>query len=171
MSLALWGGVLVGAMACGLLMVVSRLVSMGRPQLAVRVLPYVRDLPQMSRRPELQVAAPRSAITALLGPWLRSAAEMLERVLGGAASVRRNEALRVIPAGARTSLGPTERSRVCAKRAKAQHVERMHALSALSVRDVAPEPGRRPARASSAAKARLSFSRAGLAPAGLGRWR
>jgi len=89
MSLALWGGVLVGATVCGLLMVVSRLVTMGRPELAVRVLPYVRDLPQMSRRPELQVAARRSEISALSGPWLRSAADTLERVLGGAASVRR----------------------------------------------------------------------------------
>ena len=89
MSLALWGGLLGGAIACGLLLMVSRVVALHRPQLATRVLPYVRDLPQMSRRPELQVTPPRSAVAALFGPMLRSAADTLERVLGGATSVRR----------------------------------------------------------------------------------
>lgn len=89
MNLALCGGLLGGAVACGLLLAVSRLADLRRPQLAVRVLPYVRDLPQMSRRLELQVTPPRSAFAALFGPMLTSAADTLERVLGGATSVRR----------------------------------------------------------------------------------
>ena len=72
----------------GLLLAGSRVLALRRPQLSVRVLPYVRDLPQMSHRPEFQVQ-PRSAFVALLAPSLQSAATTLERVLGGAASVRR----------------------------------------------------------------------------------
>jgi len=64
-------------------------VGLRRPQLSVRVLPYVRDLPQMSRRPELALQPTQSALSGLFGPPLRSAADTLERVLGGATSVRR----------------------------------------------------------------------------------
>jgi tight adherence protein C len=85
----LWGGLLAGAAACGVLLVTSRVLGLRRPQLAVRVLPYVRDLPQMSSRPAQQLEPPRSAAAALFGPMLRSAADTLERVLGGAASVSR----------------------------------------------------------------------------------
>jgi tight adherence protein C len=65
-----------------------RVLAVRRPQLSVRVLPYVRDLPQMASR--LQVATPtRSVMAVLLAPLLQSAAHALERVLGGSASVRR----------------------------------------------------------------------------------
>jgi tight adherence protein C len=62
-----------------------------RPQLAIRVLPYVRDLTQVGRPPSLPVTptAPTSAVAGVFGPFLRSAAAGVERVLGGAASVRR----------------------------------------------------------------------------------
>lgn len=89
MSLALWGGFLGGAAASGLLLVLHRVAALHRPQLAVRVLPYVRDLPHTSTRAELQVAPPSSAVVALLGPMLRATAQTLERVLGGSTSVRR----------------------------------------------------------------------------------
>ena len=57
----------------------------------VRVLPYVRDLPQVGRTPALRAASssPTSAAAGVFGPLLRSAADAVERVLGGAASVRR----------------------------------------------------------------------------------
>lgn len=91
MTPALWGvvlGVLVGG---GLLLVASRVVAIRRPQLSVRVLPYVRDLPQVGRTPSLAVtsSSPTSAAAGIFGPTLRSAADLVERVLGGTTSVRR----------------------------------------------------------------------------------
>jgi tight adherence protein C len=82
-----WGAVLGGIAAGGLLLALSRLVAMRRSDLSVRVLPYIRDLPQPGRpgsRP-----APTSAARGVFGPVLRRAAEKLEQVLGGATSVRR----------------------------------------------------------------------------------
>ncbi|GAB3201484.1 type II secretion system F family protein [Nocardioides hungaricus] len=74
-----WWGALLGATgAGGLLLVAARVRVIRRPQLAVRVLPYVRDLPQA-----------RSASVPGSGSPLRVAADVVERVLGGAASVRR----------------------------------------------------------------------------------
>jgi tight adherence protein C len=58
-----------------------------RPALAVRVLPYIRDLPQ--RHHPAVPQAPDNALRALFGPALGSAAESLERILGGNASIRR----------------------------------------------------------------------------------
>ena len=89
MSAAVVGGVLGGLCAGGLVLVATRLVELRRPQLAVRVLPYVRDLPEVMQRPELRAEQPRSVLPALFGPVLRSAADALERVLGGSTSVRR----------------------------------------------------------------------------------
>jgi tight adherence protein C len=90
-SLLAWGAVLGAVAAAGLLLTISRLLVIGRPQLAVRVLPYVRDLPQVGRTPALRVASssPTTAAAGVFGPPLRSAADAVERVLGGAASVRR----------------------------------------------------------------------------------
>jgi tight adherence protein C len=83
---AAWGAVLGAALAGGLLLVASRVVALRRPPLASRVLPYVRDLPQVAA---VRPAAPTSAAFGVFGPLLRSAADLVERVLGGAASVRR----------------------------------------------------------------------------------
>ncbi len=85
----MWGGFLGSTLSVGLLLAVGRVLALRRPQLSIRVLPYVRDLPQMSLRPEVQLQQPRSAFVALYAPPLQSAAGTLERVLGGAASVRR----------------------------------------------------------------------------------
>lgn len=88
-----WGALLGAAAGTGLLLVVARLRVMGRAQLSDRVLPYVRDLPQVGDR-----TAPRrrtdgspllGAAVAVYGPVLRTLAESVERVLGGATSVRR----------------------------------------------------------------------------------
>jgi tight adherence protein C len=83
-----WGGVLGGVAACGVLLVLSRLVAMRRASLAVRVLPYIRDLPQPPGR---RGSAPvnTGAARGVFGPLLKDAAERLERLLGGATSVRR----------------------------------------------------------------------------------
>ncbi len=88
MTPAVWGATLGGLFATGLLLVVARVRVIRRPQLAVRVLPYIRDLPQLGGTPALR-ATPTSATAGVFGPMLRSAADSVERVLGGAASVRR----------------------------------------------------------------------------------
>jgi len=82
-----WGALLGAGVGLGLLVVVGRVLELRRPQLSVRVLPYVRDLPQ-SRRP-VPPPARAGAFGAVLGPGLASAAVSLGRVLGGNASIRR----------------------------------------------------------------------------------
>ncbi len=91
MTLATWGALLGGLAGLGLGLVLVRLAALGRVRLADRVLPYVRDVPRLGERAELRSAAPApaSAAVAVFGPSLRSAADAVERVLGGAASVRR----------------------------------------------------------------------------------
>lgn len=94
MSPAAWGG-LVGGLGClGVIVVATRLWSLRRPSLAVRVLPYVRDLPAGQRlAPVASVRtpsrSPAAAAAEIFGPWVRGAADAVERVLGGSASVRR----------------------------------------------------------------------------------
>jgi len=90
-TLSLWGAVLGALAASGVVLVATRVRVIGRPQLSTRVLPYVRDLPQVGRSPALRVvsSSPASAAAGVFGPVLRSVADTLERVLGGSASVRR----------------------------------------------------------------------------------
>jgi tight adherence protein C len=62
-------------------------MALRRPQLSLRVLPYVRDLPQADRP---VVAVSRAGpFRALLGPVMSSAADSLDRILGGNTSIRR----------------------------------------------------------------------------------
>ncbi|WP_298756999.1 type II secretion system F family protein [uncultured Nocardioides sp.] len=92
MTTAMWGAVLGGALGAGLLLVVARLRVLGRAQLSDRVLPYVRDLPQVAptAAPSRHPAPPLvGAAVAVYGPLLRALADAVERVLGGATSVRR----------------------------------------------------------------------------------
>ena len=91
MTPAVWGALLGGAAGVGLLLVVHRLLVLRRPQLDVRVLPYLRDVPQVGRTTVLRAASssPTSAAAGIFGPLLRSAADLVERVLGGGSSVRR----------------------------------------------------------------------------------
>lgn len=86
MTLPVWGALLGGLMALGALLVAGRVLALRRTPIAVRVLPYVRDLPQVER-PRAASATP--AAVGVFGPVLRSAADAVERVLGGSASVRR----------------------------------------------------------------------------------
>ena len=90
-TLTMWGATLGAILAAGLLLVLARIRVIRRPQLSVRVLPYVRDLPQVGRMPSLKVvsSSPTAAAAGVFGPVLRSAADGVERVLGGSASVRR----------------------------------------------------------------------------------
>jgi tight adherence protein C len=87
----MWGATLGLVFAAGVLVVMARVSAIRRTQLAVRVLPYVRDLPQVGRTPALRVtsSSPTTAAAGVFGPVLRSMADGVERVLGGATSVRR----------------------------------------------------------------------------------
>jgi len=80
MTLAMWGFVLGAVTGLALLLVVSRVGAMRRSDLAVRVLPYLHDLPHTAPLRRRQ-----SAGRELLGQL----AARLENVLGGATSVRR----------------------------------------------------------------------------------
>ncbi|MEI5672336.1 MULTISPECIES: type II secretion system F family protein [unclassified Nocardioides] len=88
MTPAVWGALLGGLAAGGLLLVASRVLALRRTPLSVRVLPYVRDLPQVERLGG-RVASSTPAAVGVFGPVLRSGADLVERVLGGATSVRR----------------------------------------------------------------------------------
>jgi len=82
-----WGALLGLSTAAGLLLVGARVVAIRRPRLEMRVLPYVRDLATVDRT--AVPLEPRNAVAAVFGPLLRQAADMVERVVGGAPSVRR----------------------------------------------------------------------------------
>jgi tight adherence protein C len=83
---------LLGACAgLGLLLVVTRVRVIHRPTLALRVLPYVRDVPRLDRPAPMEepTSSPVTAAAGVFGPLLRAAADLVEHVLGGATSVRR----------------------------------------------------------------------------------
>jgi tight adherence protein C len=84
---AVWGALLGAGMGGGLVLVVGRVLELQRPLLAVRVLPYVRDLPHADR--PVRPPARAGTFWVLFAPMLGSAADWLERVLGGNASIRR----------------------------------------------------------------------------------
>jgi tight adherence protein C len=91
-STAAWGGLLGGLAGLGVVLVVLRVGALRRPALTSRVLPYLRDLPAsvapVRPGPEVAVGS-TSAIAGIFGPLVVRAAELVERLLGGAASVRR----------------------------------------------------------------------------------
>ncbi|GAA1964751.1 type II secretion system F family protein [Nocardioides panacihumi] len=80
-----WGALLGALVAAGGLLVGARVRALRRPSLAARVMPFVRDLPDVGSAGRPQV----SAAAGVFGPVLRSTADGVERILGGTASVRR----------------------------------------------------------------------------------
>jgi len=90
--MAPWSGAALGVtLGLGVLMVVGRLSATRRPTLESRVAPYVRDVPTVSQtwQPVALSDRPSSAFLALARPLLSSAADRLERILGGRESIRR----------------------------------------------------------------------------------
>jgi tight adherence protein C len=86
-----WGGLLGGIAGAGVVLIAMRIAVLRRPQLAERVLPYLRDLPVRDQGPALRAvsSSPTSAAAGIFGPLLHSGADLVERVLGGSSSVRR----------------------------------------------------------------------------------
>ena len=84
---ALVGGLLGAAFGLGAWLVATAVLDARRTPLAVRVLPYVRDLPRPDSLPV--PTAPSNAFAGVFGPGLFAAGRGVERVLGGATSVRR----------------------------------------------------------------------------------
>ncbi len=85
MSGAFAGALLGAALACGLWLVAARLVALARGNFDARVLSYLSDMPQLSRRSALGDPGAGS----LWRPLWRRAAAGLDRLVGGAASVGR----------------------------------------------------------------------------------
>jgi tight adherence protein C len=83
--MSVWGALLGALTALGILVVVARVQAVRRPSVQARVMPFLRDLPDLAPRARPQV----SATAGVFGPVLRSAADGVERLLGGAVSVRR----------------------------------------------------------------------------------
>lgn len=92
MNPGVWGALLGCAAGLGVVLVGAWVRAARRPALADRVLPYVRDVAMVetTRRAAGPVASkPGAAAVGVFGPVLRAAADGVERVLGGTASVRR----------------------------------------------------------------------------------
>ncbi len=94
MSAAWWGGLAGGLVALGIWLISTRVWATRRPSLTLRVLPYVRDLPQAAAlapavRARASSRSPAAAAAVIFGPGVRRAAEMVERIVGGSESVRR----------------------------------------------------------------------------------
>lgn len=90
-EMALLGAVLGASLAAGLWLVAVRLWMGRRPSLEVRLLPYIRDVPQAfpQWRPERGSGGTASAFVAVFSPPLRAVAMRLQRVLGGHVAIRR----------------------------------------------------------------------------------
>lgn len=87
-------GALLGLMlCCGLLLTWSRLPFRRRPTLDTRLAPYVGELSSRTARrahqATIRAVSPFPTLEHLVRPYIADSAEVLERVLGGGASVRR----------------------------------------------------------------------------------
>jgi tight adherence protein C len=90
MSSLVLGALLGGLFGAGLILVVRRLPFLRRPLVDERIGPYLRDLGGSEVfLGVVDSSSPFYAILRLFGPSLRAGAVRLERLLGGAASVRR----------------------------------------------------------------------------------
>lgn len=87
MTPAAWGVVLGAFAGLGIWLVVDRLLASRHTSIAVRVAPYLRDVPSTTGQPA--PVPPTSAFVAVFGPLVRRAADVVERILGGSASVVR----------------------------------------------------------------------------------
>jgi tight adherence protein C len=90
MSLAMQGALLGLVLGAGLLLVMNRAPVLRQPSLDDRLAPYLRDAARPSRLLLVQRSVtPLTVVERVLAPVVGDAVRALERVLGGAASVRR----------------------------------------------------------------------------------
>lgn len=89
MSPLVTGAVLGMTAGSAVLLVCARLLAVRRPKLELRLVPYLRDLPSAGAASAYRPPVSRSVAGALIGPWLERTARALERLLGGATSIRR----------------------------------------------------------------------------------
>ncbi len=82
-----WGALVGAGMGTGVLLVALAALGARRPRLAVRVFPYLRDLPQTTTA--VPAAAGHGVVRSVFGPSITRTAGVVEKVLGGSASVRR----------------------------------------------------------------------------------
>jgi tight adherence protein C len=96
-GLARSGAVLGFLMGCGLMLVWVGMPRHRRQGLAGRVIPYLRDTPRPSRL--LDTERPRGgALAVVAAPVVRDLAALVERLMGGADSVRRRQLRAGLPA-------------------------------------------------------------------------
>lgn len=87
-----WVGAGLGAMlAAGGLLVVAGLPANRRPGLEARLAPYLRDTARPSRLLAARRVSGRPGLLVILDPLVRDLGRGVERLLGGAASVRRRQ--------------------------------------------------------------------------------
>lgn len=90
MSQVLRGAIVGAATGAGLLTVIAHLPRFRRTSLDARLAPYLRDAPRPSRLLEVaQSATPFPTLERILKPVLGDASVVLERWLGGSASIKR----------------------------------------------------------------------------------
>ena len=91
MTPAVAGGVVGAVAGVGMALVLVALPPRRRPSLADRVLPYVADqrADQTAARWQPATGGSWTAVVVVFGPWLRRAADLLGRLLGGSADLRR----------------------------------------------------------------------------------
>lgn len=90
MTFDLTGGVIGAAIGLGLLLVIRRLPFLRRPSVDERIAPYIRDLGGPTAFGTMDGSTSTlHAVVRMFEPTLRGGARRLERILGGAASVRR----------------------------------------------------------------------------------
>ena len=89
MSLTLIGAILGGLVAAGLVLAVLASPPMRRPTLADRIAPYLADTTAQSKLLVRSGSGTASALGRLTAPLLRDAVRLVDRIVGGQASVRR----------------------------------------------------------------------------------
>jgi tight adherence protein C len=95
MSMTVTGAFVGGLSGLGVVLAVTGWRRVRRPELDLRVLPYVRDV-----HPYVEVTAGRAVTGEVVGPTLRALADTVGDRVGGASSVRR----RLVRLGSRTTL-------------------------------------------------------------------
>ena len=83
-----WGGLAGLFFAAGVILIGRHLAARRRPTLKARVVPYLVDTVGFTRLRQREVSDPAGVVAVLGRPLVRDGARLVERLLGGAESVR-----------------------------------------------------------------------------------